>query len=97
MSSSKSKRVTEVDVEARHKHPKHDVSVVIRSLVGQKPKGNTKCYTEHAMEACKNLKKCDLIEIQRIPRYTLSITLNSYKKDETQINDGNGKQNLKND
>ncbi|OMJ16690.1 hypothetical protein AYI69_g7740 [Smittium culicis] len=54
MLSRKRKRGTEVDEGARHKLPKHDVSVVIRSLVHHPPRKCIGSNTKHAVEASDN-------------------------------------------
>ncbi|OMJ25133.1 hypothetical protein AYI69_g4396 [Smittium culicis] len=54
MLGRKRKRGTEVDEGARHKFPKHDVSVVIRSLVHYLPRKRTNSNTKHAVEASDN-------------------------------------------
>ncbi|OMJ26880.1 hypothetical protein AYI69_g3704, partial [Smittium culicis] len=57
MLGRKRKRGTEVDEGARHKLPKHDVFVVIRSLVHHLPRKSVDSNTNHAVEASDNEEK----------------------------------------
>ncbi|OMJ27423.1 LINE-1 retrotransposable element ORF2 protein [Smittium culicis] len=54
MLGRKRKRGTEVNEGARHKLPKHDVFVVIRSLVHHLPRKSADSNTKHTVEASEN-------------------------------------------